>query len=139
MSSTRPGPIDRLRDPDADPAQDRSRLRVAAMMATIGIAHFVIPKPFERIVPRYIPWPRQAVAWSGVAEVAAGALIAVPRTRRIGGWLMFVTVLGVYPANIQMAIDATRARPRKPAAVLLTWLRLPLQLPMLTKAWSLTR
>ena len=109
------------------------------MMVGIGVAHFVVPKPFERIVPRYIPWPRQAVAWSGMAEVASGALLAVPRTRRAGGWLMFVTVLAVYPANVQMAIDATRARPRNKGAVLLTWLRLPMQLPMLTKAWSFTR
>lgn len=131
--------LDRLRDPDADPAHDRARLRAATMMAAMGVAHFVVPRPFERIVPRWFPWRRQAVMWSGVAELTSDALLAVPRTRKAGGWLMMLTVIGVFPANIQMAIDATTAQPRSKGAVWLTWLRLPFQLPMVTRAWSFTR
>jgi uncharacterized membrane protein len=77
------------------------------------------------------------VLWSGVAEVASGELIAVPTTTRVGGWLATATILGVYPANIQMTVDATRGGSR--GAKVATWLRLPLQLPMLAKAWSYTR
>ncbi len=109
------------------------------MMAAMGVAHFVAPRPFERIVPRWFPWPRHAVAWSGVAELTSAALLAVPRTRKAGGWIMTLTVIGVFPANIQMAIDAATAHPRSRGAVWLTWLRLPLQLPMVTRAWSFTR
>lgn len=108
-------------------------------MGAMGVAHFVLPRPFERIVPRWFPWPRQAVMWSGVAEVASGALLAIPRTRRAGGWLMMATVIAVFPANIQMAVDATVAEPRSKRAVWLTWFRLPFQVPMVTKAWSFTR
>ena len=75
--------------------------------------------------------------WSGVAEVGSAVLIAVPRTRRIGGWLAAVTIVAVYPANIQMAIDATR-KGNKLVAIA-TWLRLPMQFPMLAKALRLTR
>ncbi|MCB9401682.1 MAG: hypothetical protein EKK62_01050 [Acidimicrobiia bacterium] len=128
-----------MRDPDADPARDRARLRAAAMMAGMGIAHFLVPGPFRRIVPRWFPWRREAVMVSGVAEIASGALLAIPRTRRAGGWLMLLTVLAVYPANVQMAIDASRGRSQVRVPVWLTWLRLPLQLPMLARAWSFTR
>ena len=131
--------MDRLVDPDADPALDRSRLRFAAMMVGIGALHFVVPKQFERIVPRWFPWRREAVVWSGVAEIASGALLAVPRTRRAGGALAAATIVAVYPANVQMAIDATRGVPQAPMPTWLTWLRLPLQVPMVLKAWSFTR
>jgi uncharacterized membrane protein len=127
----------RLRDPDADPPAERSRLRFAAMLVTMGVAHFVVPAPFERIVPRWVRWRRGAVLWSGAAEVASGVLVAVPATRRLGGWCAFVTIAGVYPANVQMAVDATRGGSR--GAMAATWARLPLQVPMLMKALSLTR
>jgi uncharacterized membrane protein len=129
----------RLADPLADPVLDRSRLRFAAMMVAIGVLHFVIPRQFERIVPRWFPWRKQAVLWSGVAEVASGALLAVPRTRRAGGALATATIVAVYPANIQMAIDASRGTSQAPMPTWLAWLRLPLQIPMIVKAWSFTR
>jgi uncharacterized membrane protein len=127
----------RFADPDADPAQDVARLRFAVSMLGIGILHFVAPRWFVRIVPRWFPWPGPAVFWSGVAEVGSGVLLAFPRTRRVGGWLAAVTIVAVYPANIQMAIDATR-KGNKVAAVA-TWLRLPLQFPLLARALRYAR
>jgi uncharacterized membrane protein len=127
----------RFADPGADPAQDRARLRFALSLLGVGVAHFVVPGFFVRIVPRWFPWAKPAVFWSGVAEVAAGALIAVPRTRRLGGWLAAVTIVAVYPANIQMAIDATRKGNK--LEMVGTYLRLPMQLPMLRRALQLTR
>lgn len=126
-----------VEDPDADPAEDRSRLRFAGMLVSIGALHFIAPGPFRRIVPRWFPWASAAVLWSGVAEVGAGVLIAVPRTRRLGGWLALATIVAVYPANVQMALDA--ARSRRPGAIAATWLRLPMQFPMLGRAYRLTR
>lgn len=139
MASVTERAVGRLADPLADPALDRSRLRFAAMMTGMGLAHFVIPRQFERIVPRWFPWRRQAVLWSGVAELSSGVLLAVPRTRRVGGALAAATILGVYPANIQMAVDATRGNPQAAMPTWLAWLRLPLQIPMLMRAWSFTR
>jgi uncharacterized membrane protein len=129
--------LERLTDPDGDPAMERSRLRFAAGLAAMGVLHFVVPSVFERIVPRWFPWPRQAVLWSGVAELTSGVLIAVPRTTRTGAWLAVATLLSVYPANVQMAFDAIR-RGRRPE-IAATFLRLPLQVPMVAKAMSLTR
>ena len=129
--------VARFADPAADPGDDVARLRFAVSMVGIGVLHFVVPRYFVRIVPRWFPWPGPAVFWSGVAEVGSGLLLAVPRTRRLGGWLAAVTIVAVYPANIQMAIDATRRR-NKLAAVA-TWLRLPMQFPMLARALRFTR
>jgi uncharacterized membrane protein len=125
-------------DPDADPVLDRSRLRFAAMMVVVGVAHFVAPRFFERIVPRWFPWPREAVVVSGVAEVASGVLLAVPATRRLGGLLATATIVAVYPANIKMAVDASRGEDVGVPAWA-AWLRLPMQIPMIRRAWSFTR
>ena len=135
----RPTFRDRFADPLADPVLDRSRLRFAAMLIVMGLLHFVVPRGFVKIVPRWLPWREAAVFWSGVAEVTSGVLIAVPKTRRAGGALATATILAVYPANVQMAIDASRGNPQVAMPTWLTWARLPLQIPMLVRAWSFTR
>ena len=131
--------VDRVTDPSADPAEDRSRLIFASGLIGMGVLHFVVPRPFEKIVPTWIPWRRGAVLWSGVAEVASGALLAVPATKRYGGWLAAATIVGVYPANLQMAVDATRNADAGTLATAATWVRLPLQLPMVLRALRFTR
>jgi uncharacterized membrane protein len=105
-------------------------------MVGAGVMHFVTPGFYERIVPKWIGHEKAVVAWSGVAEVLCGALVAVPRTRRLGAWLTVVTLVAVYPANLQMAVDVGRPRQITEWAV---WLRLPLQFPLIAWAHHQTR
>ena len=102
-------------------------------MVAAGSLHFVIPETYARIVPKGLGDARAIVVASGVAEVAAGILLAVPRTRRLGGWCTAVVLVAVFPANVQMARDATASGGT--ASLLLTWLRLPLQVPLVV--WAL--
>lgn len=105
-----------------------------------GALHFVIPRSYQRIVPRALGPAPLLVAASGVAEVAAGALLAWPRTRRLGAASAFVVLLAIWPANVQMALDSTAAGARFPAgSVLVAWARVPLQVPLLVWAWRLAR
>jgi len=106
---------------------DRSRIALAIFMAVAGTAHFVIPSFYERIIPKWIGHERALVQWSGVAEIICAALIAIPRTKRFGAWATLVLLVVVYPANIQMALDA--GKPRDPESFA-AWLRLPFQVPM---------
>jgi uncharacterized membrane protein len=114
------------------PIHRRSRLTLAALMTGAGVMHFVKPRFYEAMVPAWIGHEAAVVAASGVAEIAAGALLVPDRTRRLGAWWTVVLLVGVYPANIQMAIDST---PPKSSEDRATWIRLPFQLPML--AWAL--
>ena len=95
-----------------------------------------MPRFYEQIVPRWVGHEEAVVRWSGVVEIAAGALVAVPRTRRLGGWAALLTFIGVYPANIQMVVDAGRPHDAASAGA---WVRLPLQLPMFAWAYRHTR
>jgi len=112
------------------------RLALAAFMFGAGVTHFVAPGFYERVVPAWAGNARFHVVWSGAAEILAGTLLAVPRTRRIGAWFTLMILVAVYPANIQMVIDA--GRPRDAEGVV-AWVRLPLQLPMLWAALRQTR
>jgi uncharacterized membrane protein len=121
-------------------ASSRSGQGLAALMVAAGLLHFVIPGSYARIVPRPIGHARALVAVRGVAEILTGVLIAVPRTRRPGAWAALVLLLVVWPANVQMALDGGLAGAGFPAnSAVLSWLRVPLQVPMLVWAYRQAR
>ncbi|MBA2281607.1 MAG: hypothetical protein H0W25_10300 [Acidimicrobiia bacterium] len=98
----------------------------------MGVLHFAAPSNFDRIVPDWVPGdPRTWTYVSGLWELGSAALVANPRTRRLGGYVAAATLVAVYPANIQMSIDT----PPTSAAGAVLALRLPLQIPMI--AWAL--
>ena len=72
-----------------------------------GTLHFLKPGFYLSIMPSWIPWHRELVAASGVAEIAGGLALMcpVPEVRRAGGWFSIATLLAVYPANINMAVN----------------------------------
>jgi len=108
------------------------------MLLASSVGHFVIPKPFMKIVPRFLGHPRFWVYASGLVEATAGALMLSSdlATRRRGGMLAAATLVGVYPANIQMAVDAGRPRSIRSWA---SRLRLPLQVPLVVTAVRIAR
>ncbi|MYR08715.1 hypothetical protein GTV32_21440 [Gordonia sp. SID5947] len=110
---------------------------LAGMLLTIGTLHFVAPKPFDEIIPKEIPAdPRTLTYASGVAEVAIGAGLLAPRTRRASAALAAALFVAVYPANINMV----RLWKDKPAAMKAVAIgRLPLQFPMIWAAAKVFR
>ena len=93
-----------------------------------GALHFLKPGFYLSIMPSWIPWHRELVAASGVAEIAGGlALMSpFPAVRRAGGWFTIATLLGVYPANINMAVNP-QDYPGIPGGAVSLWARLPVQ------------
>jgi uncharacterized membrane protein len=99
--------------------------------------HFVSPTFFDEIVPPWL-WPGRR-AWtyaSGVAELAVGPMLIVPRWRRWGGIAAIVLFVAVYPANLYMTWEW---RNRPPAEQAVSWLRLPLQFVLIWLAWRVHR
>jgi uncharacterized membrane protein len=87
--------------------------------------HFVIPRTYEAIVPARLPNRRALVYASGVAEIAGGAGVMHPRTRRLASWWSVATLVAVFPANLNMALHADRFK--VPGGAVALWLRLPVQ------------
>jgi len=107
-------------------AQRLLRYLAAGAFILAGINHFVRPAFYESILPPNFPAPSLLVAISGVAEIAGGIGLLVPRLRRAAGWGLIALLVAVFPANIYMALS-----PDTPAATGIApsvlWLRLPLQ------------
>lgn len=130
----------RLMSPHQDEPSRHSRLALSALMVAAGVAHFLVPEPYERIVPGFLGRARLVVCASGVAEVVAGALLATPRTRRAGAWLSLGILVGVFPANVKMALDGGIEGYGFPiGSPVVAWLRLPLQIPLIVWAWRHAR
>ena len=92
----------------------RETKMLAALLGVSGVLHFVITKQYASIVPKPLPYKRELVYASGVAELGCAAMLTQPRTRRLGGLLSFGLLLAVFPANVQMTVDrgAEQARRR---------------------------
>jgi uncharacterized membrane protein len=101
----------------------------------IGILHFVRPAGFLAIVPSSIPFHLFWVYASGVVEIAGGLGLLIPRSRRVAGWILFVLLIVVFPANINMAVNEIQLPGRDPMPVWAMWARLPLQFVLLFLVW----
>jgi len=75
-----------------------------------GALHFARPRPYEAIVPDYLPAHRALVYASGAAEALGGAGLMHPATRRLAGGLLAATLLAIFPANVWMAQHPERYR-----------------------------
>ena len=71
----------------------------------IGIQHFVNPKAFNEIVPRYLGAPTFWTYASGVLEILLGLGIMIPVTRTISARLLVVLVLAMSLANLNMYLN----------------------------------
>ncbi len=112
---------------------------LAVAMIAIGVAHFVDPEPFVRIVPGYLPYPLALVHVSGFFEVLGGLGLLVPKTRRAAAWGLVALYVAVFPANINMAIHEIQLDPADPIPAWAMWARLPFQLFFIGLAYWFTR
>ncbi|MFF5343809.1 MauE/DoxX family redox-associated membrane protein [Streptomyces althioticus] len=115
----------------------RSPLLLAGLLAAAGTAHFAAPRQFDHIVPRFLPGsPRTWTYASGAAELALAAGVAMPRTRKAAALAAAAFFVGVFPANVKMAVDwRHRPAPQRAAA----FARLPLQMPLVLWARGVAR
>jgi uncharacterized membrane protein len=101
----------------------------------VGILHFVRPAGFVAIMPTWIPLHMFWVYASGAVEIAGGLGLLIPRYRKVAGWALFILLIVVFPANINMAINEIQLPGRDPMPVWALWARLPLQFVLLFLVW----
>lgn len=106
---------------------------LAGLLTVTGLAHFLVPKFYDPIIPHALPGSARGwVLASGAAELACAAAVANKRTRPFGAGLAAVLFVLVFPANIKMALDWSHQGAVKATVA---WARLPLQLPLIW--WAL--
>ncbi|MFJ4860498.1 hypothetical protein [Streptomyces sp. NPDC088748] len=118
-------------------ARISSSVLLAGLLAGAAVAHAAAPGRFDATVPRSLPGsPRGWTYASGAAELALAAGVAHPRTRRVAALATAAFFVGVFPANVKMAVDA---RHRSPAVRAVALARLPLQVPLVLWAHRVSR
>jgi len=111
-----------------------ARGALALAMIGVGITHFTSPEPFVRIVPAALPAPLALVYVSGVAEIAGGVGILIPKTRRAAGWGLIALYIAVFPANVNMALHGISPGDT-PVPAWAAWARLPFQIVFILWAY----
>ncbi len=111
----------------------RSRAVLALIFVGAGVLHLTQTDAYVRVMPAYLPRPRELVWISGVAELAGGAGLLLPRTRRWAGAGLAALLVAVFPANVNMALHPASAG--LGIAPFLLWLRLPLQALLVGWVW----
>ena len=112
-----------------DTAQPRVTLPlmlIAAIFIVGGVLHLVKPAYYVRIMPPWLPAPMALVLISGVFEILGGVGVLVPATRVAAGWGLIALLIAIFPANVQMLLNARAAHA---SSLWMTGLiaRLPLQ------------
>ena len=113
-----------------------TRYLFCALFIAAGLNHFRDPDFYIRMMPAYLPWHGALVAVSGVAEVLLGVLLLVPRFQVMAAWGLIGLLIAVFPANLNMALNAEQFRTVSPLAL---WIRLPIQALLIAWAYWYTR
>ncbi|SNS43332.1 Uncharacterized membrane protein [Geodermatophilus pulveris] len=113
----------------------RTATGLAAALGGSGVLHLLRPRTFEWLVPPELGEARAWVYASGVAEIGTAALMAVPATRRTGGWAAAGLLVAFVPAHLH----TLRVVPRRPVPLTVAAVRLVLQAPMVGVALGVAR
>jgi uncharacterized membrane protein len=120
----------------------RDTAALVGIFAVSGVVHLARPQVYQPLMPSWVPRHREVIIGSGVAELACAAGLALPATRRTAGWASAALLVGVFPGNLKMALDAQRSRGTSSRALVFrigTLLRLPVQWPMIRTALRAAR
>ena len=86
-----------------------SLVLIALIFVGAGVLHLVKPDAYMRIMPPWLPSPMALVLISGVLQILGGVGVLVPATRVVAGWGLIALLVAVFPANVQMLLNARAA------------------------------
>jgi uncharacterized membrane protein len=112
---------------------------LGAGMIAAGANHFASPDFYMPMMPPYLPAHRELVYLSGLAEIALGVGVLVPRTRRLSAWGLIALFVAVFPANLHIALHDIPLGGAEQGAGVWNWVRLPFQAVFIAWAWWFTR
>lgn len=105
---------------------------MALMYVIAGVVHFVKPKMYMRIMPRYLPRHKLLVYLSGLAEIILGLGLFFPETKNAAIYGIILMLLIFLLVHIYM-LSSEKAGAGIPKWAL--WLRIPLQFFLMWWAW----
>jgi uncharacterized membrane protein len=106
---------------------------MASIYVLAGAMHFIVPKTYLRIMPRYLPHHRLLVSLSGLVEILLGLGLCFPATKNsaVLGIILMLTVF--------LLVHFYMLKGEKESAGIPKWiliLRIPLQFVLMYWAYS---
>lgn len=105
---------------------------MAFMYVFGGIMHFIKPKAYLRIMPKYLPNHKALVLWSGIAEVVLGIALCFSLTKDIAIWGI-IAMLAIFLLVHFYMLSGEKAAVGIPKWILI--LRIPLQFGLMYWAY----
>ncbi|GAB3342326.1 hypothetical protein GCM10027299_57060 [Larkinella ripae] len=105
----------------------KGRLAAAIAFVLIGISHFAAPEKMEYMIAGWLPYSHELVIISGIAEVAGGIGLLLPRFRRLAAMGLILLLVMIFPANLNVAIHQLPPPGGLPASPGYVWSRLLFQ------------
>lgn len=109
-----------------------SLLMMSSFYIIAGISHFRIPKFFISITPKWIPVPEKVNLMVGAIEIILGIALFFAISRSYAAWGIIILLIVVFPANVYHLQKSIAMK----KGVLLTTIRLPLQLALIYWAYN---
>ena len=105
---------------------------MAFLYISAGIMHFIKPKMYMRIMPKYLPNHKFLVLLSGIAEIILGMAICFNKTRIVAIYGI-IAMLAVFLLVHVYMLSSEKAGAGIPQWILI--LRIPLQFALMAWAW----
>ena len=105
---------------------------MAGMYILAGLIHFIKPKLYLRIMPRYLPAHKTLVYLSGAAEIILGAGLLIPATKDLALYGIILMLVIFLLVHFYM-LSSEKAGAGFPKWAL--WIRIPLQFGLMWWAW----
>lgn len=121
-----------------DKQKELFRVILAISIILVGSSHFIIPAPYVKIMPPQLPYPLELVYISGFFEILGGIGLLVPPVSQAAAWGLIALFIGVYPANINMAVNHIKLE-HIPDSPWFHAIRLPFQAVLIAWAWWYTK
>ena len=105
---------------------------MAVMYVIAGTMHFVKPNLYMRVMPKYLPYHKPLVYWSGIAEIVLGIGLCIPDLKTISIYGIIAMLAAFLLVHFYM-LSGKKAAAGVPRWLLI--LRIPLQFGLMYWAW----
>ena len=109
-----------------------SLITMSAIYCSAGIFHFIKPKIFLKITPKWVPFPEKINILVGSVEIVLGIALLFSITRSYAAIGIIALLVAVFPANFY---HFQKAR-KKGMHIIPTLIRLPVQALLIYWAYT---
>lgn len=108
---------------------------LASFYIIAGTNHFFSPEFYLEMMPDYLPFHELLNVTSGLSEITLGLLVLSERMRKLACIGIILLLLAIYPANINMLLEALDGKDFG-VPIWALYVRLPFQFLFIYWAWA---